>query len=313
MGDSILEVKIILGGAVATKIIVLHHYANPTWSCRELLKAALERGVSAVYERIQALDAIIDDGRLYVEVRGGRLDSDAVIVRSLGAVPSIEQLLKRVGVLEAFRLTGRLVVNKPFSMLIARDKWLSIVRLQVAGLPVPRTLVTENPYTVIRFINRYGRAVVKPVVGSLGLGSTLVTDGDVGYQVSRTLLSFKQPIYVQEFIEKPGYDYRLFVVGDHVVAAMKRVLSRGWKTNIAQGARGVPLRENEDPEAFELALKTVKILDLDYSGVDIVVDKEGKHYIIEANASPLWHGLMEATGVNPAIHIIDYIISKYKR
>ncbi len=256
---------------------------------------------------------MIDDKGLDVSVRGSRVDADAVIVRSLGAAPSTEQLLKRVGVLEALRLTGRIVINKPIPMFFARDKWFSILRLKTAGLPVPRTLITENPYTVMRFINEYKKAVVKPVIGSLGLGSTFVNDPDIGYQVSKTLLSFKQPIYIQEFIEKPGFDYRIFVVGDQVVAAMKRVITSGWKTNIAQGAKGVPLKENDDPEAYELALKAVKTLDLDYSGVDIIVDQDGKHYIIEANASPLWRGLMEATGVNPAIHIIDYIIDKYKR
>lgn len=277
-----------------------------------MIRAAQLRGVNASYERIQLLDGILDKG-VDILSRGVVVDVDAIIVRSLGLTPSVEQVLKRIGVLEAFRLNGGIVVNKPIPMFFARDKWLSLLKLKRAGLPVPVTFITENPYSVMRFINKYGKTVVKPVIGSQGLGSTLVSDPDIGYQISRTLLTFKQPVYLQKYIEKPGYDYRIFIVGEQAIAAMKRIAQYGWKTNIAQGAKGVPLREKDDPEAFELALKATRILDLDYSGVDIVVDKEGRHYIVEVNASPLWKGLMEATGVNPAIHIIDFIISRYRR
>ncbi len=250
---------------------------------------------------------------IVVSIKGSRIKADAVIVRGLGVAPSIEQLMRRIGVLEALRLNGCFVINKPLSMLLARDKWFSLLTLYSAGLPVPRTIITENPYTSMRVINRYKKAVFKPIIGSLGLGSAYVEDPDIAYQLTKSLLSAKQPSYIQEYIDKPGYDIRVFVVGDHVVAAMKRVITKGWKTNIAQGAKGVALKEKDDPEAFELALKAAKLLQLDYTGVDIIVDKEGRHYIIETNASPLWKGLMDATGVNPAEHIIDYIIQKCRK
>ena len=226
---------------------------------------------------------------------------------------SIEQLLKRVGVLETIKIFKGPVINDPIKMILAREKWISLIHLYEAGLPVPRTIITENPYTAMRALQKYERAVFKPPIGSLGLGSILVNNPDIGYRLTRSLLAFKQPAYIQEYIEKPGYDIRVFVVGDIAIAAMKRVVSEGWKTNIARGAKGVKLSEKEDPEAYELAIKATKVLGLDYSGVDIIVDNDGRHYIIEVNASPLWRGLKEATGVDPAKYIVEHIINKAKR
>ena len=159
----------------------------------------------------------------------------------------------------------------------------------------------------------FGKAVFKPIIGSLGLGSVLVDNPDTAYQLSRSLYAFKLPIYIQRYIEKPGYDIRVFVVGDRVISAMKRVIECGWKTNIAQGARGVAISEKDYPDAFELAIKAAKVLGLDYTGVDIIVDHDGNYYIIEANASPLWRGLWMATGVNAAEYIIEYLEETYRR
>lgn len=298
---------------VYTRIAVVHYYSRPTWSVERLLETARKRGHDAVYYRVQGLDASIGGRGLTVSYMGSMVCIDAIVVRSLGSTPSVEQLLKRIGVLEALRSRGSIVINKPLSMLLARDKWFSLLRLYLAGIPVPETLVTENPHTAMRALVEYGRAVFKPIIGSLGLGSVLVDNPDTAYQLSRSLHAFKQPTYIQRYIEKPGYDIRVFVVGDHVVAAMKRVIESGWKTNIAQGARGVALRESDDPEAYELALKTARVLDLDYTGVDIIVDREGNHYVVEANASPLWRGLMQATGVDAAEHIIEYLETMYRR
>jgi len=72
---------------------------------------------------------------------------------------------------------------------------------------------------------------------------------------------------------------------------MRRVSRNSWKTNIAQGAQGVPVREEEAPEIFATAVKASTVLGLDYAGVDIAEDvSTGKYYILEVNAFPLLGG-----------------------
>jgi len=150
-------------------------------------------------------------------------------------------------------------------------------------------------------------------MGSLGLGSTLVKDPDIAYHITRSLLNISLPSYFQKFLNKPGYDFRVFVVGGRVVGAMKRI-SSGWKTNIAQGAVGEAVSERDYPDVYDIAVKTSNILGYDYSGVDIAYDQDsGKYYVLEVNVFPQWQGLKTATGRDIARDIVSYLVEKIRR
>ncbi len=294
-------------------IAIIHYRSTPPWSVRDLLRAASELGVKAEYLKIQDIDVRLKDNEVEIRYRKRPLeDIDAGIVRGIGLTLSLDLYMKRLGVFEALEQKFFLI-NSTRSILNTRDKWRSLLRLSINGIPVPETIITENPFTAKDFVEEKGKAVFKPLMGSLGLGSSLITDPDLAYHITRSLLNINIPSYYQEYIEKPGYDLRIFIVGRNVIGAMKRV-SNHWKTNIAQGAKGEKATEKEFPEAFKLALKTTEILGLDYAGVDIVIDRDtGRNYVIEANAFPLWRGLKEAVGIDPAKEIIRYVVNKVKR
>lgn len=295
------------------KIAIIHYRSTPPWSVKDLLRAAGELGVQTEYLKIQDIDVRLKNGEIKITYGKRSLeDIDAGIVRGIGLTLSLDLYMKRLGVLEALE-QNFLLINSTRSIINTRDKWRSLLRLSLHGIPVPETIITENPFTAKNFVEEKGKAVFKPLMGSLGLGSSLVTDPDLAYHITRSLLNINIPSYYQEYIEKPGYDLRIFIVGRDVIGAMKRV-SNYWKTNIAQGARGEKATEKEFPEAFKLALKTTKILGLDYAGIDIVIDRDtGEKYVIEANAFPLWRGLKEVVEVDPAKEIIRYVIDKIRR
>ncbi len=294
------------------KIAVIHYRSTPTPSSYELIKAINELGHEPVYLKIHELDAVIDK-EVYVYRFREPVSIDGAIVRSLGLSITLENYFKRIGVLEALA-TYSIVINDPETITYTRDKWRSLLRLAMNNIPVPATMVTENPYSAKRFCEERGRTVYKPIIGSLGLGSALINDPDLAYNITRSLLNIGIPSYYQVFLEKPGYDYRVFVVGDNVIGAMKRIGGSGWKTNIAQGARGEPVYEKDDPELYRLALKTARVLGIDYGGIDIAVDTEsGEKYVLEVNVFPQWKGLKTATGVDVAKHIVMYLVNKIKR
>ncbi|MCY0868909.1 MAG: RimK family alpha-L-glutamate ligase [Desulfurococcus sp.] len=295
------------------KIAVIDYKKEPKRSSLELIESIVKHGHEPVYLKTPLLDAVISQSGVKVYHSTEEVVVDAAVLRGVGFAMSLEILMKRIGVLEA--LASRIpVVNNPLKSLIARDKWICLLRLHLNGLPVPETLVTENPFAAMRFSRDKKKVVYKPLMGSLGLGSTLIEDPDLAFNVSRGLISIGQPSYYQVYLEKPGYDYRVFVVGDRVIGAMKRVSTQSWKTNIAQGAGGIPVRESEEPYVYELGLKAVKILGLDYAGVDVAYDKaSGRYYILEVNAFPQWEGLRNATGVNPPDYIIEYVEEKARR
>lgn len=294
------------------RIGVIEYRKNPPTTALELINAIERKGHTPLYLKAHMLDARITENTIKIYHGPVELDIDAALLRNIGLYLSLDAFTKRIGVLEA--LASKIpMVNNPTASFIARDKWRCLLRLYLNNLPIPETLITENPFSAMRFTQEKKKVVYKPLMGSLGLGSTLISDPDISFHVTRSLKNIGLPSYYQVYLEKPGYDYRVFVVGGEVIGAMKRV-SSSWKTNISQGAVGVPVIEKEEPEIFILALKAVKIIELDYAGVDIAYDNTTqKHYILEINAFPHWEGLRRATGINPPDYIVDYLIKKAKQ
>jgi len=219
--------------------------------------------------------------------------------------------MKRIDTLKGLESSGVTLVNSSDSMLTARDKFNSLMKLKLANIPVPETTIMEDPFEVMRLVNEWKDVVIKPVIGSLGLGSVRVSDPDIAFRVSKAILSVNQPVYVQKYVNKPERDIRVIVVGNQILGSVYRINKSSWKTNVAQGSLTQVLVPDQDLE--EISIKTVKTLKLDYAGIDIVEDVDGSYKVIEVNASPLWKGFYEATHINPAKYIVEHLIRKIKK
>ena len=293
------------------EIAILHEAPRPTRSSRELMKAFRDLGAHVHYYRVSLLTGYFGTGRLWVQYGRKLLGVDGVVVRSLGAITTTEQLLKRIGLLIELESMGVVVVNPSEAFLKARDKYTSLLLLAKHGLRVPETIVTEDVQRVVDYVREWGVVVIKPIIGSLGFGSVKIDDPDIAYRVAKTLLSLGHPVYVQRYLEKPGRDIRVFTVGDRVLAAAYRIAPPGqWKTNVAQGATTVKAELNREIE--ETALKVASILGLEYAGIDLA-EYAGEYYVLEANVSPLWEGLARATGVDPAKAIAEHVVELIRR
>jgi RimK family alpha-L-glutamate ligase len=233
---------------------------------------------------------------------------DALVIRSLPG-GSLEQVIYRVNALHRLEMLGLRVINSAALIEKTVDKFYTSAILADAGLPVPRTVVTERFDQALEAVEELGAVVVKPVFGSLGKGMVLVDDPDIAHRVFRALEMGRYIYYLQEFLPNGNEDFRLFVVGGRVVGAMRR---RGmtWKTNIACGAAAEPYEP--DREIAGLALKTAEILKADYIGVDILISK-GTPYVIEANGIPGWVGLQSVLQVDIAEILAEYILGEVNR
>jgi len=289
---------------------VLHSSPRPPWSTSRLLHALAKAGFEATYIVWDMLGVKTgNDCRLLY--RGRCAGFDAILVRGMGRGLTPEKLVYRYGVLDAAEKDGTLVVNPSAAIRIARDKMSSIMKLRECGISVPETYVYESPPAAIRAVRQLGKAVIKPLMGSLGLGSFLVDSEDTAYYIANLLAELNQPIYVQRYIEKQdARDIRVFIVDGEPIAAIYR-RSTSWKTNIAQGATPTPA-PLQGPH-IELAARATECLGLIYAGVDIAEDINGKHYVLEVNASPLWRGLYKATGIDPAPAIVEAVKRRLKR
>jgi RimK family alpha-L-glutamate ligase len=234
---------------------------------------------------------------------------DALLIRPIGQ-GSLEEIVFRMDMLYRLQRLGLYVINPPEAIEHCVDKYDILAILEENSIPVPRTAVTENVDEALKAFNELGGdVVVKPLFGSRGIGSTRVNDSEIASTVFRAITFSHGAIYLQEFVPHGFSDIRAFVVGDRVVAAMRRVAT-SWKTNYSQGAR--PASIELDKTLENMAVKSAKLIECKVAGVDILESPRGP-LVVEVNSQPGWRGLQSITKVDVAGEIVGFILSELKK
>jgi len=272
---------------------------------RQLYSACKKHFGKPVLARIMDMSAYVglDENRFWLaDKQLPRID--LCFLRSFGP-GSCDHVTKRISMMEHMELLGTFSVNSTQALRRAKDKYSVTYSLANAGLPVPRTYVTEMAHWAYRASQGFKQTVYKPIAGSLGFGSMKFDSVDLAFNAYKTLEHWGQPLYIQEYLEKPGRDIRAFVLGERVLASMCREAPPGkWKANVAQGARITSTRLSS--ELQELAVKAAKALNLLYAGVDVLDSSQGA-LIVEVNGSPSWQGLRRVTGVDIADKLAEFV------
>lgn len=228
----------------------------------------------------------------------------ALIVRTI-PTGSLEQIVFRMNALHRLENLGVKVVNSASAIERTVDKYYTSFLLEDAGIPTPRTVVTEDFQAALAACIELKDVILKPLFGSEGKGMARISDEETAYRVLRAWELNRYIYYIQEYVPHFERDIRAFVVGDRVVAAMLRT-GKGWKTNYSKGAGVEPIALSAEME--ELALRSTRLLQLDYAGVDLMPSEEGKTYVIEINSIPGWRGLQKTTEQSIADRIIDQVL-----
>jgi RimK family alpha-L-glutamate ligase len=235
-------------------------------------------------------------------------DLDALIIRPIGR-GSLEELVFRMDTLYKLERQGFYMVNPPTAIEHCVDKYDILALLEDEGVPVPRTLATESVNEALKAFNELGGdVVVKPIFGSRGQGATRVNDIDIADTIFKAITFHHGVIYMQEFVEHGYSDVRAFVVGDQVIASMRRVAT-GWKTNYSRGAKPAPAAISK--EFQELAIKSSKAVGCKVAGVDILEGPKGPR-IVDVNSQPGWKGLQAVAKINIADEIVSFVLSELK-
>lgn len=274
-----------------------------------LEESVRNRGCEPVFFNIARLAGRIG-GNPVVEARGERLDNcSAHLIRTI-PTGSLEQVIFRMDVLHRLEKLGVPVINSGAAIERTVDKYYTSFLLADAGLPTPRSLVTEDFESALNACREMGDVVIKPLFGSEGKGMVRASDEETAYRVLRAWEMNRYVFYIQEYLPHFQKDVRAFVIGDSVVAAMQRN-GKGWKTNYSKGAELVPLELGA--EMNSLALSAVQTIGLDYAGVDLMQAEDGKIYVIEINGIPGWRGLKKVTDVDVPGRIVDHVLLKIHR
>jgi RimK family alpha-L-glutamate ligase len=274
------------------------------------LEEALSRqGVLACYFPINCLAAWTND-RSQVEVNSERLeDCQALLVRTI-PIGSLEQIIFRMDALHRLENIGVRIFNTPTTIERTVDKYYTDFILRDAGILTPRTMVTEDFDQALTAFREMGDVIVKPMFGSEGKGMRRVSDEDTAYRVFRALELDRYIFYLQEYIPHGQEDIRAFVVGDKVVAAMRRK-GNSWKTNVSQGAQ-VESIELSTP-LKDLSIQAARLVGADYAGVDLMPAEDGRVFVLEVNSIPGWRGLCKTVTFNVADTIVDYVLKSIKK
>jgi ribosomal protein S6--L-glutamate ligase len=164
---------------------------------------------------------------------------------------------------------------------------------------------------VLPAIDRVGGApvVIKLLEGTQGIGVILAPDKKVAEAIVETLQSAKQNVLIQQFIaESKGKDIRALVVGDRVVAAMRRqAQGEEFRSNVHRGGSVEPVELT--PEYERTAVRSAQIMGLRVAGVDMLEGDAGP-MVMEVNSSPGLEGIETATKLDVAGAIIDYIANQ---
>jgi RimK family alpha-L-glutamate ligase len=279
--------------------------SRPGWHTDQLLTALSERGHAAALARYEDLVAGLSAD---MNIQSGSSDlsrADLVLAR---IIPngSLEQIVFRVDVLHALEEQGLRVINPARVIERTVDKlWTSAI-LQREGLPTPDTIVCESIEAAYPARERLGGdVIVKPLFGSMGLGMVRVSDEETAFRVFRAIEMIRGVFYLQRTIDHDGRDIRAFVIGGRVVAAIERQ-SKGWRTNLARGGQARPL--SLPPTWADLAIRAAEAVGAEYAGVDLLPARDGLVYVLEVNGIPGWQGLQQATGVDIAPSLVDYLV-----
>ncbi len=190
----------------------------------------------------------------------------------------------------------------------ARDKLRANQILSRHNIALPPTAFVRNRADVRPAIERVGGApvVIKLLEGTQGIGVILAPQVKVAEAIIETLHSTKQNVLIQKFIaESRGRDIRALVVGDRVVAAMRRVASGDeFRSNVHRGGTVEPVELSAEYE--QAAVRSAQIMGLRVAGVDMLEGDEGP-LVMEVNSSPGLQGIETATNLDVAGAIIDYI------
>jgi len=190
------------------------------------------------------------------------------------------------------------------------DKILTHLKLLHNQIPTPLTYIASSPQAAKDILKTMSYPIVMKIpCGTQGKGVIFADSFASASSMLDTLTVLRQPFLIQEYIETGSTDLRIIVVGDKVVAAMKRKgLKDDKRSNLHAGGIGERAVASEDVK--RIAIKAAKALGAEICGVDILVSKLKGPLVIELNLSPGLQGVTKATGINVADKISEYLAEK---
>ena len=278
---------------------------NPRlYSTKRLAEAGRERG-----HEVQVIDTLrcymnMATARPSIHYKGASLEEFDAVIPRIGASITFYG----AAVVRQFEMMGVFSVNESVAITRARDKLRSLQLLARKGMGLPVTGFAHSPDDIPDLIDMVGGAplVIKLLEGTQGIGVVLAETKQAAKSVIEAFMGLNVNIMVQEFIrEAGGADIRCLVVGEKVVAAMKRQGAPGeFRSNLHRGGSAEVIKITSAER--RTAIGAARAMGLNVAGVDILRSNHGP-LVLEVNSSPGLGGIEQATGKDVAGMIVEFI------
>ncbi|KNC67145.1 30S ribosomal protein S6--L-glutamate ligase [Pseudoalteromonas ardens] len=285
------------------KIAILSRNKN-LYSTRRLIEAAELRGHEPVVLDVLRCYMNINSNEPEIHFKGDKIVGVDAVVPRIGASVTFYGC----AVLRQFEMMGIYPLNESVAITRSRDKLRSLQLLSRKCVGMPITGFANKPDDVKDLLDMVGGApvVIKLLEGTQGIGVVLAETRKAAESVIEAFMGLKANIMVQEYIkEAGGADIRCFVIGDKVIAAMKRQAQEGeFRSNLHRGGSASLIRIT--PEERKTAVAAAKAMGLNVAGVDLLRSERGP-LVMEVNSSPGLEGIEKATGKDIAGMIIEFM------
>ncbi|HEX7045982.1 MAG TPA: 30S ribosomal protein S6--L-glutamate ligase [Gammaproteobacteria bacterium] len=261
---------------------------------------------------------VIDPLRCYMNIaahnpeihyKGAKLEHFDAVIPRIGASVTFYA----TSILRQFEMMGVFPLNESVAISRSKDKLRSLQLLSRKGIGMPATGFAHSPDDTQDLLKLVGGTpvVIKLLEGTQGVGVVLAETRKAAESVIDAFRGLNAHFLVQEFIkEAGGTDIRCFVIGEKVVASMKRTAKEGeFRSNLHRGGSAEMIRIT--PEERRTAVRAAKIMGLNVAGVDILRSDKGP-LIMEVNSSPGLEGIETTTGKDIAGQIVTFIEKNYK-
>lgn len=286
------------------KLAILSRSPN-SYSTRRLREAAEQRGHEVDVLDVLQFAITLEEGFPDLHYRGEALGHYEAAIPRVGASVTFfgTAVVRQLEQMEVF------CANSALGITSSRDKLRSLQILsRHPDIGIPATEFVRRREDVMPAIERVGGApvIIKLLEGTQGVGVILAESAKAAEAIVETLQSARQNVLIQKFVaESKGKDVRAIVVGDRVVAAMRRVAQGGeFRSNVHRGGRTEAVELA--PEFERTAIRAAQVLGLNVAGVDMLEGGEGPQ-IMEVNSSPGFEGIEGATKLDVAGEVIRFV------
>jgi len=242
--------------------------------------------------------------------KGFPIDSDKTVVINRGSVMQKKSSLNIISQLEKASI---FCINDRQAIETCADKYKTILKMGAAAITSPKTALLQSMDTLDYALEQLDSDfpyVVKTISGSKGVGVFFTESIKSLKSILQVIwkINEDEELLIQEYIPAP-FDIRAHVLGDEVIAAMKRfVIKDDFRSNYSQGGKIKSVKLTDEEK--EICIKAAKAVGATWAGVDFILNKKGEPFILEVNSSPGTAGIEEATGQDITGEVINWVLNK---